>query len=77
MHFLIVICIATGIIAFAFGEAVARGFLQGLFVLAGLAVALLLWDFYREIPVKRQDQYKVLELELMPKKFPKPGVTFK
>ena len=68
MHFLLTIAIITGMVGFAFGENIARGFLQGLFVLVGLATALLLWDFYREIPIKKLDRYKVLELEFEPKK---------
>ncbi len=66
MHFLITIAVIAAGLAFAFGEGVARGFIQGLFILAGLAIVLLLWDFYREIPVK--SQYKVIELEIYPKK---------
>jgi hypothetical protein len=68
MHFLIGLAIVTGLIAFAFSEDVARGFLQGLLVLLFLAGILLLWDFYREIPLKKPDRYKVLELEFEPKK---------
>jgi len=68
MHFLIGLTIVTVLVAFAFGEGAARGFVQGLFILALMAVGLLLWDFYREIPEKKPDRYKVLELEFMPKK---------
>ena len=74
MHFLIGLAIITGLIAFAFNEDVARGFLQGCFVLALLAVTLLLWDFYREIPLKKPDRYKVLELEVWPKKTFNAGI---
>jgi nitrate/nitrite transporter NarK len=80
MHVLITITIVTVLVAFAFGENVARGFVQGLFVLALLAVGLLLWDFYREIPEKKSDRYRLLELEYMPKQrqaSPMLGWTFK
>jgi hypothetical protein len=63
MHFLIGLVIFIALVAFAFGESAARGFVQGLFILTGLAIVLLLWDFYREIPLKKPDRYKVLELE--------------
>lgn len=66
MHFLITITAITAGLAFAFGEGIARGFIQGLFILAGLAIVLLLWDYYLEIPVKMP--YKVIELEIYPKK---------
>jgi len=78
MHFLIGLCVVIGLVGFAFGEGAARGFAQGLFVLAGLAVGLLIWDYYREIPVKQPDRYKVLQLETFPRKTnPNAGVTFK
>ncbi len=68
MHFIITISVIVAGLAFAFGEGVARGFVQGLFILAALALILLLWDFYREIPVKSPGRYKVIELEIYPKK---------
>lgn len=68
MHFLIAVTIIIGLVAFAFGENAARGFVQGLFILVLMAVGLLLWDFYRGIPEKKPDRYKVLELEFEPKK---------
>lgn len=80
MHFLITVAGITAFIAFAFGENVARGFVQGMFILAGCAVVLLLWDVYRAIPEKKPDRYKVLELEFEPKKQqhnPAVGWTFK
>ncbi len=68
MHFLITIAAIVAGLAFAFGEGVARGFVQGLFILAALALVLLLWDFYRNIPEKSPERYKVIELEIYPKK---------
>lgn len=80
MHILVTIAAITAGLAFAFGEGIARGFVQGLFILAALAVGLLLWDFYRGIPEKKPDRYKVLELEYMPKQrqvSPTLGWTFR
>lgn len=80
MHVLIAIAVTTALVGFAFGERAARGFLQGLFVLALCAIGLLLWDYYRELPEKKPERYKVLELEYeMKKRQPSSttGWTFK
>ena len=53
MHFLIGLAMFMGLIAFAFGETAARGFAQGLFILLGLAVLLIAWDVYRDMPITK------------------------
>ncbi len=46
MHFLIGSAILIGLIAFGFGENVARSFIQTMFVLLGFAVAFAAYDIY-------------------------------